>query len=135
ADYWKRYQNEVVDLGILYSGARLGWVVPNYIPTSQLESFADLKKPEIRKKLKDKIQGIDSGAGITRLSQLALSEYDLDDYRLMTASGAAMTAALQKAIQNKEWIVVTGWSPHWMFAKWDLRYLKDPKKSLGEGEE
>jgi glycine betaine/proline transport system substrate-binding protein len=42
-----------------------------------------------------------------------------------------MTAALSRAIKRKKWIVVTGWSPHWMFARWKLRYLEDPKGALG----
>ena len=60
-----------------------------------------------------------------------IEAYGLDDYTLVSASGAAMTAALKRAIDRKEWIVVTGWSPHWKFAKWKLRYLEDPKKTLG----
>nr|WP_157872813.1 glycine betaine ABC transporter substrate-binding protein [Desulfoscipio gibsoniae] len=36
-------------------------------------------------------------------------------------------AALKEAIDNHKWIVVTGWTPHWMFARWDLKYLDDPK--------
>ena len=37
-----------------------------------------------------------------------------------------MTAALKSAIANDEEIAVTGWTPHWMFARWDLKYLDDP---------
>ncbi|MCI0593538.1 glycine betaine ABC transporter substrate-binding protein, partial [Chromohalobacter sp.] len=47
---------------------------------------------------------------------------------------ATMTAALDSAIQNKDDIVVTGWTPHWMFARWDLKYLDDPKNVYGDAE-
>ena len=64
-------------------------------------------------------------------SEQAILDYGLDRYRLVSSSGAGMTAALSRAIKRKEWIVVTGWSPHWMFSRWELRYLEDPRKSLG----
>ncbi|WP_199671561.1 glycine betaine ABC transporter substrate-binding protein [Salinisphaera sp. Q1T1-3] len=135
ADYWKKFKGQVEDLGTLYDNAQLGWVVPDYVPADQLSSISDLKKSEVASKLGGKIQGIDPGAGLMQLSEKTMKAYGLDDqYRLVSASGAAMTAALARAEKKKEWIVVTGWTPHWMFGKWHLRFLKDPKGTLGSAQ-
>ena len=80
-----------------------------------------------------KITGIDAGAGVTQAAERAVEDYDLD-FNVQTSSGAAMTQALTDAIANNKPIIVTGWSPHWKFAKYDLKYLADPKGSFG-GEE
>jgi glycine betaine/proline transport system substrate-binding protein len=82
-----------------------------------------------------KIIGIDPGAGIMQASDKAIKEYSLDDWQVVTGSSAAMTAALKKAYDKKEPIIITGWNPHWMFAKYDLKYLKDPKGVYGSAEE
>lgn len=52
----------------------------------------------------------------------------------MTSSGPAMTASLKKAIDRNEWIVVTGWTPHWMFDRFKLKILQDPKNIYGSAE-
>jgi glycine betaine/proline transport system substrate-binding protein len=129
--YMDKVGDQVVNLGPLYTRARLGWVVPDYIPREQLGSISDLKEREVARQLGYQIQGIDPGAGLMQASEQALKAYGLDRYRLISSSGAGMTAALSRAIKRKEWIVVTGWSPHWMFSRWQLRYLEDPEKSLG----
>jgi glycine betaine/proline transport system substrate-binding protein len=129
--YMDKVGDQVVNLGPLYTRARLGWVVPDYIPKDKLNSIEDLKDRDVRRKLSNQIHGIDPGAGLMQTSEKALETYDLKHYRLISSSGAGMTAALSRAIKRKQWIVVTGWSPHWMFARWPLRYLKDPKQALG----
>lgn len=134
ADYIERVGADTVNLGLLYTHARLGWAVPNYMPEGEVKTIADLAKPEVREKLDGTITGIDPGAGLTRLSRQAIEEYGLDGYELQISSGAGMTAALQRAVRRDEWIVVTGWSPHWKFGAYDLRYLEDPKGVLGSFE-
>ena len=133
--YWEKFSDQVVDIGVIYGGAKLGWVVPTYVPESELNSIEDLTKPEVKDKLKSTIQGIDPGAGLMQASETVLTEYGLEDYTLLSASDAAMTAAIDRAVRRDEWIVATAWNPHWMFASWDLRYLEDPKGVLGGGEE
>ena len=46
-----------------------------------------------------------------------------------------MTASLKKAYDKEEPIIITGWTPHWMFAKYDLKFLEDPEGSYGGEEE
>ncbi len=134
ADYFAKVKDKVDTLGSVYEGAKLGWVVPSYIPESEIASIEDLKKPEVAKKLKNTVQGIDPGAGLTRLSQDALKTYGLDDYKLQISSEAGMLTTVNRAERSKNWFVATSWSPHWMFGKYELRYIADPKKALGEAE-
>ncbi|TYO97390.1 glycine betaine ABC transporter substrate-binding protein [Desulfallas thermosapovorans] len=83
---------------------------------------------------KGKIVGIEPGAGIMSATEAAIEQYGLD-FQLQDSSSAAMAASLKRAIDNEEWIVVTGWTPHWKFAQWDLKYLDDPKGVYGGEEE
>lgn len=131
AAYMARVGDDVDNLGELFDGARLGWAVPAYVPEDQLSSIADMNKRAVREKLGGTIQGISAGAGLMQVSEEVIDGYGLDEYRLITASSAAMTAALKRAIDNKAWIVVTAWSPHWKWDRFDLRYLEDPEGLLG----
>ncbi len=129
-NYWKKVRNRVINLGPLYTG-RLGWVVPQYVPADQLASVEDLHKPAVGRRLQHRIQGIDPGSGLMQASERAVNAYGLKKWELVPASGAAMTAVLDRAIRNRDWVVVTAWQPHWIFARYQLRFLDDPKGILG----
>lgn len=127
-DYMKQYGNKLEVLGDIYSNARIGLVVPSYVTINSIEELnAD------KAKFDDKIIGIDAGAGIMKATDKAIEDYKLD-YKLMESSGPAMTAVLKKAIDNKQWIVITGWTPHWMFSRYALKFLADPKGVYGKAE-
>jgi glycine betaine/proline transport system substrate-binding protein len=76
-------------------------------------------------KFKGEIIGIGGGAGLHRNTIKAIDVYDLD-YDQVTQVDLQWWLVL-KAIRDKEWIVVTGWKPHFKWAQHDLKYLKDPK--------
>ncbi|HLS66002.1 MAG TPA: glycine betaine ABC transporter substrate-binding protein [Pseudogracilibacillus sp.] len=80
------------------------------------------------------ITGIEAGAGVVKAAENSVDEYDLDGWEVVTSSSGAMATELGEKIDNEEPIVVTGWSPHWKFAKYDLKYLDDPKGVFGDAE-
>lgn len=132
ARYWSQYRDQLVDLGPLYGGGRLGWLVPEYVPRDRLNSIADLADPDIAARLGHRIQGIDPRAGLMQLSENALNAYGLaDQYRLVAGDGNTMSQALGAAEAVHRWVVVTGWRPHWIFGEWPLRFLKDSQHVLG----
>lgn len=134
SDYYAKVKDKVETLGTVYEGAKLGWVVPKYVPQDVIGSIEDLKKEDVREKLAGAIEGIDPGAGLTRLSEQAVKDYGLDSYKLKISSEAGMLTTVDRAMRSEKWFVATAWSPHWMFGKYELRYIDDPKGSLGEAE-
>lgn len=80
------------------------------------------------------ITGIEPGAGVFKAAENTVEEYDLDGWEVQASSSGAMTTALGEAYKNEEPIIVTGWSPHWKFAEYDLKYLDDPKGVFGDEE-
>ena len=129
ANYYARTKDKLENLGANMTGTKLGLVVPDYVTIDSISELADNAD-----KFKDRIVGIDPGAGEMGLTQDVIKQYKLP-LELVAGSGATMTAALKSAIDNQEWIVVTGWTPHWMWARWDLKYLSDPKGVYGQAEE
>ena len=129
AAYYAKLKDKIDLVGPNVSGAKIGWAVP---ASSDLNSIEDLKTKGAE--VGNKVIGIDPGAGLMQASEKAIKDYGLSNITLVDGSDATMTAALKDAIDRKEPIVVTTWTPHWMFGRWDLKYLADPKGSFG-GEE
>jgi len=124
AALYEEYKDKLVDLGPNLEGVKTGLVVPSYMDADSIEDLSDQAKKTIT--------GIEPGAGIMTATEKTMQEYsNLSGWNLSSSSTGAMTTALDQAIKNKEDIIVTGWSPHWMFSKYDLKYLKDSKGTMG----
>lgn len=127
-EYYAKVKDKVENLGTNYDGAKIGLVVPNYVNAKSIEDLNTYAED-----FNGQITGIDAGAGIMRRTEEAIDAYKLD-LKLLSSSGPAMASALARAEKSQKAIVVPGWVPHWMFAKWDLRFLEDPKNVYGDAE-
>lgn len=124
---FEEYGDQMDHLGTNLEGAKIGLVVPEYM---DVDSIADLED-----QADQTITGIEAGAGVVAAAEQAVADYEnLADWNVQTSSSGAMTTQLEQAIQNEEEIVITGWSPHWMFQTYDLKYLEDSEGSFGEAE-
>lgn len=120
-NYWDRFGDRVDLLGSVFDDGSTGLVVPEYVTIQDIEELNKYKD-----KFNGKIYGISSGAGIFANTNKAIKEYRLE-YSQLPSSETSMVAALKKAINEKEWIVITGWKPHFMWSQFHLKLLKDSK--------
>jgi len=120
-DYWDKNKNKLEKISIASHGLYQAFAVPSYV---DIKSIEDLNANA--DKLGGKIIGIEPGSGLMRESANAIKQYGLK-LQLVEGSTAGMTAALKAAFDRKEPIVVTLWDPTWMFQKFDMKFLADPK--------
>ncbi|MDN6249850.1 MAG: ABC transporter permease/substrate binding protein [Tetragenococcus koreensis] len=125
---YEEFKNDVDDLGPhIDKQAKLGLVVPSYMDVDSIEDLDDQANREIT--------GIEPGAGIVQATDETLEAYpNLSDWEQIISSTGAMNAQLERAINDNDEIVVEGWNPYWIFQRYDLKYLDDPKGTMGEAE-
>ena len=144
--YYEKYKGGFIDLGPNLEGGRLGLVVPQVSSTWLLAQDGQSTEPYMKidsiEQIKDhydefngKIIGIESDSGMmTIMREKLIPAYGLDDFELIPGTEVSMTAELASAIKKRKWIVVLGWTPHWKFGRWKLKFLDDPKNIWGSGE-
>ncbi|MFD2760285.1 glycine betaine ABC transporter substrate-binding protein [Lentibacillus juripiscarius] len=132
--YWEEYKDKLDKMSMVTEKVELALTVPSYM--EDINSIEDLvnNKNNIGEKLEWDITGISPGAGMMEMTkEKVIPSYGLDkDWQLQSSSGPAMAAELKAAIDKKEPIVVTLWTPHWTFNEFDLKMLEDPKNQYGD---
>lgn len=126
--YLNKLGDKIDIIGTASGPAPGGLVVPGYVDINSIE---ELKNPEVMASLGGKILGIDAGAGLMMQTKEVMAAYEIPA-ELVTSSGAAMAAAFKTAYEKNEPIVVTGWCPTPMCAKYNLKFLADPKNIYGD---
>ncbi|WP_371556959.1 ABC transporter permease/substrate binding protein [Streptomyces longwoodensis] len=132
AEYWQKYGKRLDDLGQWYGPTSLELTVPSYV--KDVNSLADLKNKSAE--FHGRIVGIEPSAGMMGLlKDKVLEQYGLQgSYEVVDGSTPAMLAELKRAYAKKQPVLVTLWSPHWAYAQYDLKKLKDPRGAWGKGD-
>lgn len=120
SEYFDKYSLQLERLGTMLERTKIGLAVPEYM---EVESIAELAG--VADSLGGTITGIEADAGITNSTNIVIREYGLP-LKQVNSSTSEMLAALDEAIAAQEPIVVTAWTPHWMFAAYDIKMLNDP---------
>jgi len=125
---YDEFKDDVDELGPnVDRQAQNSLTVPSYMDVDSIEDLDD--------QADQTITGIEPGAGIVQAAENTLESYpNLQDWTQELSSTGAMTTRLEQAIEQEEDIVITGWKPHWMFSRFDIKELEDPKKTMGEAE-
>ncbi|AHY45324.1 ABC-type proline/glycine betaine transport systems periplasmic component [Rubrobacter radiotolerans] len=95
-------------------------------------SHEDLAEHE--EEFRGEIYGIEPGndGNIIVQEMIDNDTYGLGGWELIESSTSAMLAEVDSRSRNDEWIVFTGWEPHWMGQKYDMCLLEDPEMMWGE---
>ncbi|WHP17245.1 glycine betaine ABC transporter substrate-binding protein [Cellulomonas sp. ES6] len=131
ADYLEKYGDDLEQLGVWYDDARLTIAVNEDSPITSLDELA--ADADV---VGNRIVGIESGAGLTRITQdEVIPTYGLEDMEFVVSSTPAMLAELKGATEAGDDIAVTLWRPHWAYDAYPIRDLEDPEGALGDAEE
>ena len=127
ANYLEEFKNSVdFSESTWFDNAKVGLVVPTYL--EEVNSVEDLN--EHKELFNGEIVGFDPGAGTMEVTEKLIKDYNLE-FELLPSSEPAMLSAIRKSIENEEPIVAPLWSPHWVFSKYDLKFLEDPQNTFG----
>lgn len=124
SSYWEKHKDSLVDLGVIFRNARTGIVVPDYM---DIDSMTQINQLPGGKRV---IYGIDAFAGIMESSRNALEHYNIMA-ELIEENESEMLKRLEEAYRMRKDIMITGWVPHWMFKRYDLKFLADPDTIYG----
>jgi len=126
--YIEEYGDDIAELGVWFEEAPLTIAVNEDAPVDTLAELA-----ENADLFDNRIVGIESGAGLTKITQeQVIPTYGLEGMDYLISSTPAMLTELSAAVDAGENVAVTLWRPHWAYDAFPIKDLEDPEGALGE---
>ncbi|MFZ5556142.1 MAG: glycine betaine ABC transporter substrate-binding protein [Pseudomonadota bacterium] len=125
--------DRTVEVATIYTDAKLYWAVPDYVPANVVSAIDDLKKPDVLAKMDKRIVGIGPDSGLMRGAVKINQDYGLDalGYTIVTGPAPDWIANFRKAVDEKRWVVMPLWQPHFLNRAYRVRILAEPKGIYG----
>ena len=124
--YRDKFKNSVREICKNTHGCIMGLTVPNYCSINSIEDIANYIK-----EIDGKIYSVRRTTYIGSMIQELLNQYGLSGIEVIYMDEEDLFELASKKYKNKDWIVFTGWKPHYIFGACDLKVLKDKKQIFG----
>ena len=117
-------EKSVDTVGLNLDGAGYGLVVPQYVADAGVKSVRDIGAH--KDQFKAKIFGIDPGDEGNRIirEMIANPKNNLSGFEIVESSEAGMLIEAKKEMENNEWVIFLGWSPHPVMSSMKIAYLE-----------
>ena len=112
-------------LGTNLAGSRSGLLVPDYVDVGTIGVLRHKSA-----QFGGVIYAVGEKAELCRQVRETESEYKLG-MEIRYVETAELTKIINKALEDKSWIVFTGWIPEPLFMQSTLKFLSDPKNCFG----
>jgi len=124
--YLEPFRDEVEEVTVLYEPYCI-WGVPDNVPTS-ISQILDLLQDAALNRMDRLIQGINPGAGISRLSSAIITTYKLDHagYHFRPGTEQDCFGRFEEAVAQSRWVVVPLWHPQALHHRYKIRALAEP---------
>ncbi len=121
----KSYGDRLEMLGTNLAGLRSGMLVPEYVSIGTIGVLRHNKEA-----FGGVVYAMEEHSLIGSQAREAVEEYNAE-MELSYGDLDSITGALDRAVAEKRWVVVTGWTPEPRFDDYQLKFLTDPKRCFG----
>jgi len=128
-EYEDKYASEIKPYSMLCDSLGVYMVVPQ---TSMLTTIDELTLEGIA--LNHTIVIPESQNAIYHLGKDVLTDYNLHNFKLQESSWDDIITLTDNSLKNNSTFAYVGLRPHWIFNRYAIKTLQDPKNSLGRYE-
>lgn len=131
ANYQAAYPDAILSIGDAFRAPTpVGFAIPQATADEHgIVSIGDLKGHA--NVFDGQVVGYEAGTGGSEAAEAAIVEYGLDGYDFLPSSVPAMIAELESAMALNEPVIIIGYRPHYMFARYPIVLLEDPLNVFG----
>ncbi|RQD68886.1 MAG: ABC transporter substrate-binding protein [Tindallia sp. MSAO_Bac2] len=125
-------EGRVIHLDTHLENVNYAPAVPVYVYEAGVTSLADLA--DYAEEFDYTYYGLEPGNDGNEIMLDAFENdiYGLSGWEIVESNEAAMITEVSVAIEEEEWVVFSGWEPHYMNVIFDMEYLDDPEGIWGE---